>query len=183
MGIDERHNRRWMVVFLVAALFLVATRWHAEHAAAGVLPVSARKLEPEMTLPQLGGGEWKLADHRGQVVLINYWATWCEPCRDELPSLLRVARDSVPQGLAVVGISLDSGSGQARTRAVQSFVDLYRVPYPIAFPDAQLDLESQNISLPSTVLVDRHGRAAKTYVGEIDRATVAADTSALLAER
>jgi cytochrome c biogenesis protein CcmG/thiol:disulfide interchange protein DsbE len=171
-----------MIVFLVAALCVIATRWNFVRPKPGLMPVQVRKPVAEMTLPQLGGGEWKLADHRGEVVLINYWATWCEPCRDELPALLRVARDTAPQGLAVVGVSFDNGSGPARAQAVQSFVSLYRVPYPIAFPDAQLDRESRDIGLPTTMLVDRHGRAAKVYVGEVDRATLTTDLAALLAE-
>ncbi len=182
MGLNDRNDRRWMIVFLAAALCLIATRWHIAHSSPGLLPIATRKAAPEMTLPQLGGGQWKLADHRGQVVMINYWATWCEPCRDELPGLLRVARDSAPRGLAVVGVSFDYGSGQARAQAVQSFVNLYRVPYPIAFPDARLDLETRDIGLPTTVLVDRHGRAAKTYVGPVDRATLTTDIAALLGE-
>jgi cytochrome c biogenesis protein CcmG/thiol:disulfide interchange protein DsbE len=172
-----------MIVFLIAALCVVATRWNFGRPSAGLVPVANRKLVPEMSLPQLGGGEWKLADHRGQVVLINYWATWCEPCRDELPGLLRVARETAPQGVAVVGVSFDNGSGQARAQVVQSFVNLYRLPYPIAFPDAQLDRETRDIGLPTTLLVDRDGRTAKVYVGEVDRATLTADLSALLAER
>jgi cytochrome c biogenesis protein CcmG, thiol:disulfide interchange protein DsbE len=182
MGLNDRNDRRWMIVFLTAALCLIATRWHIAHPSAGLAPVTTRKPAPEMTLPQLGGGEWKLADHQGQVVLINYWATWCEPCRNELPGLLRVARESAPQGLAVVGISFDYGDGQARAQVVQSFVNLYHVPYPIAFPDSTLDLESRDIGLPTTVLIDRHGRAAKTYFGEVDRATLTTDIAALLGE-
>jgi cytochrome c biogenesis protein CcmG/thiol:disulfide interchange protein DsbE len=179
---NNRSDRRWMILFLAAALCVVATRWHTGRPSAGLVPFANRKQLAEMTLPLLGGGQWKLADHRGQVVLINYWATWCEPCRDELPALLRVVRETAPQGVAVVGVSFDNGSGLARAQAVQSFVNLYRVPYPIAFPDAQLDRESQDIGLPTTMLVDRHGRTAKVYVGEVDRATLTADLSALLAE-
>jgi cytochrome c biogenesis protein CcmG, thiol:disulfide interchange protein DsbE len=182
MPTSNLNDRRWMILFLVAASCLVATRWHFSHQSAGVEPVAQRKPAPDMTLPQLGGGQWKLADHRGQVVLINYWATWCEPCRDELPGLLQVARDSAPKGLAVVGVSFDSGREPARTQAVQSFVTQFRVPWPIAFPDATLDRQSGDIGLPTSILIDRQGRAAKTYLGEVDRATLAKDVAALLGE-
>jgi thiol-disulfide isomerase/thioredoxin len=182
MPTTNPNDRRWMILFLVAALCLVATRWHFVRQSAGVEPVAQRKPAPDMILPQLGGGQWKLADHRGQVVLVNYWATWCEPCRDELPGLLRVAHDSAPKGLAVVGVSFDSGHEPARTQAVQSFVTQFRVPYPIAFPDRTLNFESGDIGLPTSILIDRQGRAAKTYVGEVDRATLAKDVAALLAE-
>ncbi len=172
-----------MVVFVAAALLLGATRWHFSGQSAGLKPVADRKPVPDMTLAQLGGGKWKLDDHRGQVVLINYWATWCGPCRDELPGLLQVARESGPQGLAMVGVSMDSASSvQAKQELVQQFVMRYRVPYPIAFPNATTNMESQDIGLPTTVLIDRHGRAAKTYIGEVERAILAKDVAALLAE-
>jgi cytochrome c biogenesis protein CcmG/thiol:disulfide interchange protein DsbE len=128
------------------------------------------------------GGEWRLADHSGQVVLLNYWATWCEPCRDELPVLLKADREFAPQGLVMVGVSFDSGSGGARAQAVQSFVQRYRVPYAIAFPDARLYVKSSDMELPTTLLVDRHGRIAKTYHGEVDGVALEADIKMLLAE-
>ena len=183
MGSDEKRDRRWMVLFVVAALLLGATRWHFSGQSAGLKPVPERKTMADLTLTQLGGGVWKLGDHRGQVVLINYWATWCGPCREEIPGLLQVARESGPQGLAVVGVSMDTApTVQAKDQMVQQFVTLYRVPYTIAFPDATMNMESQDMGLPTTILIDRQGRAAKTYVGEVERAVLAKDVAALLAE-
>ncbi len=183
MALNDQRDRRWVLLFLVAALLFGATRWHFSGQSAGLKSVAERKLMADMTLAQLGGGEWKLADHRGQVVLINYWATWCEPCRDELTGLLQVARESGPQGLAIVGVSMDTArTAQAKAQMVQQFVTLYRVPYPIAFPNATTNMESQDMGLPTTVLIDRQGRAAKTYVGEVERAVLAKDVAALLAE-
>lgn len=128
---------------------------------------------------QIDGGEWKLADHRGQVVLINYWATWCEPCQDELPGLLQVARESGPQGLAVVGVSLDSMPG-AKTQ-VEQFAARFKLPYPIAYA-ATSAMQPREFEIPTTVLIDRQGRTAKIYVGEVERASLQKDVDALLAE-
>ena len=183
MGSDEKRDWRWVIFFMAAAMVLGAVRWHFSGQSAGLKPVTERKPMADMTLVQLGGGEWKLADHRGQVVLVNYWATWCEPCRDELPGLLQVSRESGPQGLTVVGVSMDNAPTiQAKAQMVQQFVTRYRVPYPIAFPDSTMNMESQDIGLPTTILIDRQGRAAKTYVGEVERSVLAKDVAALLAE-
>jgi cytochrome c biogenesis protein CcmG/thiol:disulfide interchange protein DsbE len=178
-----RHNqpdRRWMFLFVFAAMLLGASRWRVSGQSAGLIPVANREPTPNLTLPQLGGGQWTLADHRGQVVLLNFWATWCEPCRDELPDLLQVVRQSAPHGLAAVGVSMDSGpDAQAQVR---QFVSLFRLPYPIAFPDAAMSAGANGIGVPTTVLLDKQGRRAKTYVGELDRVSLARDIAALQSE-
>jgi cytochrome c biogenesis protein CcmG/thiol:disulfide interchange protein DsbE len=180
MASNGKLDRRWVVVFLAAAGALIATSWRAVQQPAGVKPVAERQPAPDLTLPLVGGGEWKLADHRGQVVLVNYWATWCGPCQEELPGLKQVEREAGPKGLAVVGISMDSG--RARAQAVEEFVSAYRVPWPIAFPDERIEREAIDIGIPTTILIDRQGRAAKTYIGEVGRATLAKDVATLLGE-
>lgn len=174
------HNRVWMWVFLAAALLLATTRWYSPSRSGGLKPVANRTAMPDVVLPQLSGGEWKLADHRGQVVLINYWATWCEPCMEELPGLMRVARQSGPNGLAVVGISLDEGHD--RDARVRQFVARYHVPYPVAFPDTTKNGDATVIGLPTTVLLDKQGRVAKTYLGSVEGDDFAKDIAALLSE-
>ena len=62
---------------------------------------------PELVMAQLDGGTWRTVDHRGQVVLLNYWATWCGPCWEETPGLVRLSREMGPKGLAVVGVAID----------------------------------------------------------------------------
>jgi cytochrome c biogenesis protein CcmG, thiol:disulfide interchange protein DsbE len=180
MGPNNRRDRRWMFLFLLAALALGATRWRVSGQSAGLIPATHRELTPDLTLRQLGGGEWKLADHRGKVVLLNFWATWCEPCRDEMPAFVQVLRQTPPQAIAMVAVSMDTGPNTPAL--VQQFATQYRLPWPIAFPDTMLRARSESIGLPTTVLLDKQGRRAKTYVGEVDRATLAKDVAALLAE-
>ena len=181
MRSDNRSDRVWLLVFIAVAMLLGATRWHWRSQAGGFTPAANRRTLPAVALPQLGGGEWRLADHRGQVVLINYWATWCQPCREELPGLMQVARDSGPQGLAVVGVSLDEG--QDAPARVQQFVQQFRVPYPVAFPPPETRHGPVDIGIPTTVLIDRQGRIVKTYTGVVERADFAKDVAALLAEK
>jgi cytochrome c biogenesis protein CcmG, thiol:disulfide interchange protein DsbE len=177
---DNRASRVWLYCFLTLAVLLGAVRWHLGRRSAGLKPVAQRRTMEDLELPQLGGGEWRLADHRGQVVLVNYWATWCEPCQDELPGLMQVARDSGPRGLAVVGVSVDEGANaQAR---VGQFVERYRIAYPVAFSEVPAGSAFGGFRLPTTVLIDRQGRVAKRYVGEVEREDLAQDVAALLAE-
>jgi thiol-disulfide isomerase/thioredoxin len=173
-------DRRWTWLFGLAALLLAGSRWHVSGQSAGLIPAARREATPDLTLPRLDGGQWRLADHRGQVVLLNFWATWCEPCRDELPGLLQVIRQATPHGLDAVGVSMDAGP--AAEAQVRQYVTQYRLPYAIAFPDATLSAGANGIGVPTTVLLDKQGRRAKTYVGEVDRVTLAKDVAALLGE-
>jgi cytochrome c biogenesis protein CcmG, thiol:disulfide interchange protein DsbE len=177
---EGRAGRVWMYVFLVAAAGLAAVRWHSSSQASAFQPVAARKPMSAVSLPQLGGGQWVLADHLGQIVLINYWATWCEPCQEELPGLKQIARQSNPAAFAMVGVSLDAGpNAEAR---VQQFATRYRIPYAIAFAGATGLDQAVLVGIPKTLLLDRHGRVARTYLGPVNQQDIARDIAALLSE-
>jgi cytochrome c biogenesis protein CcmG/thiol:disulfide interchange protein DsbE len=133
---------------------------------------------PELVMAQLDGGTWRMADHRGQVVLVNYWATWCGPCWEETPGLVRLSRELGPKGLAVVGVAIDEGGREK----VQKFVDEFHVSYPVTLPDRMSQMEYGMAGVPTTILVDKEGRVAKTYVGAVRQADYKTDVEALLAE-
>ncbi|HVK03414.1 MAG TPA: TlpA disulfide reductase family protein, partial [Armatimonadaceae bacterium] len=130
-------------------------------------------------LPDLDGRTWDLAAQRGKVVLVNYWATWCPPCRQETPALVRVANELRPRGLEVVGISLDGGG----PGVVRDFVKSYDVPYPMLMAADEPDVAQGVDSIPLTLLLDRRGRLAKSYVGAVRESALRADIEQLLAER
>ena len=166
---------RWMFVAAsVLAAAVVSYPWPRR--SEPLIPVAERKALPAIALEQLDGGTWRYEDHRGEVVLINYWASWCGPCRIETPGLVKMANDT--KGLAVVGISMDVGDREP----VRSFVKQMRVPYPIAFPE-KLSQEAQAmVGLPTSILVDREGRVAKTYVGETREKEFRADVGKVMGE-
>jgi cytochrome c biogenesis protein CcmG/thiol:disulfide interchange protein DsbE len=178
---QDKANRRKLIQYL---LFGVAVLWIAiglenwSDQKAGVRAVQDRTHMADLTFPQLNGGSWRLSDHRGQVVLINYWASWCAPCRQETPGLIDLARDYRYQGLAIVGISMDEGG----KRAVESFLREFHLPYPVLMPDLASPSAPAIDALPTTVLVDRNGRAAKSYVGAVKESVFRADVDRLLAE-
>jgi cytochrome c biogenesis protein CcmG, thiol:disulfide interchange protein DsbE len=130
------------------------------------------------SVPQLDGSTWRLADHRGRVVLVNFWATWCGPCREELPGLARLARMHPPTDLAVLGISLDHTDPQT----VRDFAAHYNLGYPIVHADPMWQIDQIPSGIPATILLDREGRIAKTYSGAIREKDFQADIAQLLAE-
>jgi len=179
--VDKKLNYRKILQY---ALFAVAILWIAlasqswSDQKAGVTAVKDRHAVADLVMPQLNGGSWRLSEHRGEVVLINYWASWCGPCREETPGLIDLARDYRYKGLSIVGVSMDMGGKPA----VDSFIGEFHMPYPVLMPDlASLSAPAVE-ALPTTVLVDRNGRAAKSYVGAVKESIFRADVDQLLRE-
>jgi thiol-disulfide isomerase/thioredoxin len=169
-----------MAIFLAAAVLLGAAQWQRGRPEPLEAP-DRRTAMQDISVPQLDGGQWRLSDHPGQVVLVNYWATWCEPCREELPALIAIAQQDAPEGLAVVGISEDAAAdAPAKVRA---FVARYGIPYPIAFAAPRLGDPLVGPPVPRSVLLDRHGRIAKRYLGPITRNRLEKDVAHLLKDR
>jgi len=177
--VDGRRARWMQYGFAVLGTVLLAFALaHQPRRSGGLTPVATRKHMPELVLEQLGGGTWRLAEHRGQVVLINYWASWCSPCWEETPGLIRMSEELGPKGLVVVGVAMDEGGRDK----VKDFVEKFQVPYPVVFPAALSQMVYGLEGLPTTILVDRNGRVAKTYVGAVRERDFRADVMALLAE-
>lgn len=112
-------------------------------------------------IPRLGGGTDGLGRHRGSVVLMNFWATWCPPCKDEMPALERLYRELRGRGLVVLGIDQGEAAG-----AVAPFVRHLGITFPILL-DADQQYASSYISvgLPTSVIVGRDGRVVRGIDG------------------
>jgi cytochrome c biogenesis protein CcmG/thiol:disulfide interchange protein DsbE len=180
--VEKKSNYRKFVQYL---LFGVAVLWIAlasqswTDQAAGVRAVKDRHPVADLAMPELGGKPWRLSEHHGEVVLINYWASWCGPCRQETPGLIDLARDYRYKGLAIVGVSMDLGGKPA----VQSFLNEFHMPYPVLMPDLALPSAPAVDALPTTVLIDRNGLVAKSYVGSVRETVFRVDVDQLLAEQ
>ncbi|MCX6620966.1 MAG: TlpA disulfide reductase family protein, partial [Acidobacteria bacterium] len=143
-------------------------------------PPSERKAITEMTLPRLDGSQWRLSEHKGNVVLLNFWATWCQPCLREIPALVELSRQYAAAGLVVAGIAMDEDG----VASVEKFVQRHGISYAILLPSGQtrLSLSATLQGLPTTVLLDRQLRIAKTYTGAFSKAVFSKDIASLLKE-
>lgn len=177
LGSILRHDAvRLAGVLVVAAL--LAFLWRDNSAAYSEHNPQARAALPEISGPDLQGRTWSLSAHRGSVVLVNFWATWCPPCRAETPGLVRVANEYRGKGLDVVGVSMDETPDP-----VPAFVAKFQVPYPIIRPNMDSGPAASIESLPTSLLIDREGRVAQRYVGMVDEGDLTRDIDRLLAER
>ncbi len=140
--------------------------------------IQERKQITEFKLPDLNGQDWRISEHRGKVVLLNFWATWCPPCRAETPGLVNLANSYKSKGLEVVGVNMD----EDENAPVQDFVREYKVSYAVLRPPENSSLFNAVTSLPTTLLIDKNGRVAKKYDGAISEAQFRRDVDTLLAE-
>ena len=115
--------------------------------------VALQDQAPDFTLKSLKGTNLRLEEYRGQVVLINFWASWCGPCRQEMPLLDRLHHRYVDTGFAVLGINVEG-----EVKPAQEIVDKTKVTFPVLIDEDQKVSEMYNLeAMPSTVVVDRDG--------------------------
>jgi peroxiredoxin len=120
---------------------------------------------PDFALPTLSGESIRLSDLRGKAVLLNFWATWCVPCRTEMPTMEALYQAYRDRGLAVVGINLDMLS----TAGVETFVKEVTVTFPIVLDPSWSTARAYGVfGLPTTYLIDRQGNVVVREMGERD---------------
>lgn len=152
---------------LVALGIVVAMGWRHQHNG----PVVAGTRLPAFRALSLGGDTVSLASFRGQVLLVNAWATWCVPCRQEMPALERLYRRLGPRGLRIVAVSEDleppGGVGSAGSAAtVRSFASSEGLTFPVLLdPMGRLQDEWGIPGLPTSFLIGRDGRVVRRLLG------------------
>ena len=128
-----------------------------------VQAVSHQDVAPDFTLKSLEGSNLRLDEYKGQVVLINFWATWCGPCRQELPLLDRIHQRYQDAGFAVLGINVE---GASKADEAQAMVSKAGVTFPVLVDEGQQVSELYALeAMPTSVVVDRDGVVRYVHLG------------------
>ena len=122
---------------------------------------------PDFTLPKLGGGELQATDLAGHVVVLNFWATWCQPCLHEIPVLKRLDEE----GVRIVGIALD----EEGERAVRPFVEHHGIAYTQLLGDQEVFQRFSGLTIPYTLVLDAERRIVNLYRGPATRDALLSD--------
>jgi peroxiredoxin len=147
---------------------------------AALQSATERKAAPNFALKDASGKTISLKKFRGKVVLLDFWATWCHGCKQEIPWFSEFQRTYGAKGLTVVGVSLDEGGWSA----LGPFLTENKVPYSMVLGDDSTARQYGIGSLPDTFLIDRQGKVAATYKeGLVDRSDIEANIKALLSKR
>jgi cytochrome c biogenesis protein CcmG/thiol:disulfide interchange protein DsbE len=165
----------------IAALLVTAASAAAQsHVRAPLQPEPERQPAPEFILRDAAGKTAKLRQYRGKVVLLDFWATWCTGCKQEIPWFVEFQRKFGAKRFAVVGVSLDEGGW----KVLKPFLAEHPIPYRMLLGDEATAQRYGIQNMPDTFLIDRKGRMAAAYKGAlVDRDDVEANIGALLSKR
>jgi peroxiredoxin len=139
-----------------------------------------RKAAPAFALPDAKGAQVGLADYKGKVVLLNFWATWCTGCKEEIPWFIDFQDKYRAKGLEVVGVSMDDEGW----KVVNSWLAEHPLNYKILLGnDVMANLYGGVDALPMTLLIDRTGKIVSSHTGVVDRAVCEKELQVLLDEK
>jgi cytochrome c biogenesis protein CcmG/thiol:disulfide interchange protein DsbE len=166
-----------VVVALVALLGYGLAQNEPDRAVEEALERGEREQAPALELPKLGAdGSGSLADYRGEVVVLNFWASWCDPCREESPLLERWHRRMVDRGGTVLGVDVLDVTADAR-----DFIEEFELSYPMLKDKDGDALERFGVvAYPETFVIDREGRIAAVRRGPVDEPFLNAEVAPLL---
>ncbi|MEO7143285.1 MAG: TlpA disulfide reductase family protein [Bryobacteraceae bacterium] len=151
---------------IAASLMAVGCASRSIEAKAAVKAEKDRQPAPDFALKDENGATVHLSDYKGKVVLLNFWATWCGPCKMEIPWFLDFERQYKDRGFEVLGVSMDDDGWQA----VKPFVAAARINYRVLMGNDEVgNLYGGLDAIPSTFLIDRDGRVAAIHVGLVSR--------------
>lgn len=160
---------------LVIMLFAACS--YAPPGAAAIKPAAKRNPAPAFTLKDAQGKSFNLGEYKGKVVLLNFWATWCGPCKLEIPWFMEFEKNYRDKGFAVLGVSMDEEGWEV----VKPYVERVKVNYRVAIGN---DVMAQHYggvdSLPTSFLIDRDGKIAAVHVGLVSKGDYQRDIEHLL---
>ncbi len=166
-----------VAVGLAAALFQAGC--HSSPGPGGGRPGAVHSSAADFSVQDLNGHPLDLAGLHGKVVLLNFWATWCTPCRAEIPNFVQFQDSYGPQGLQIVGLSMDDDA-----KPVREFYQQFKMNYPVGMGTDKLAQSYGGVlGLPVTFLIGRDGKIAAKYVGAVQLPTVEQEIKTLLANK
>ncbi len=138
-----------------------------------------RKPAANFSLPDSNGVRVALADYKGKVVLLNFWATWCGPCKIEIPWFIEFNKTYHDRGFAVLGVSMDDDGW----KSVKPYVAEKKIDYTVVVGNDQVSKSYGDVdSLPTTFIIDRDGRIAFVHMGLVSRDTYETEIQSLLSD-
>ncbi len=176
-------NPRYLLLILATAVLAACSgsKAQSDNVRASAKAHSDRKAAPDFTLTDSDGAKVKLADYRGKVVLLNFWATWCGPCQVEIPWFKEFQQQYKSKGFEVLGVSMDEDGWSA----VKPYMTEHKLNYRILLGDDSVSqLYGGLDALPTTFIIDRDGRFAfPPHVGLVGKNEYASEIESILDEK
>lgn len=170
-------TRRSLALALATASLLAYSGCSGRPSRAHVRSENERKDAPDFNLKDVNGRPVKLSDFKGKVVLLNFWATWCGPCKIEIPWFIDLEQRYKDRGFAVIGVATDDEGWEV----VKPYIEKKKVNYRVVIAGMDtLELYGGVESLPTTFVLDKDGRIASAHVGLVSKSVYASEIEQLL---
>jgi peroxiredoxin len=165
---------------LVLSFFLLVVGGLAAPAAGQSSADEAARRAPDFALEQMNGDTFRLSDHSGEIVVLNFWATWCPPCRQEIPGFITLQEEFEEQGVIFVGVSLNKDGFSS----VRPYAEKMGINYPLVVDDGSVAPQYGGIRiLPSTVLIGPEGTIQHRKVGYFPEEQLRSQLNAMLGQK
>jgi peroxiredoxin len=159
-------GRSRFLVALIAGLILVAMFMVVWLQSSKYEPLTVGKPAPDFQLPDLNEKDIRLSDYRGKVVFLNFWATWCKPCREEMPSMEVLYKNFEKDGLVILAVSIDRVTTK---KEIPPFVKSLNLTFPVLVDSwGQTDKRYKLMGVPETYIIDREGTLREKVIGPRD---------------
>ncbi|UCE22192.1 MAG: TlpA family protein disulfide reductase [Candidatus Aminicenantes bacterium] len=168
--------KKYTWVFIPLVLFFIV------NAKAEMMGMSSQNYPdaPDFTLEDLKGNKISLSSMSGKVVMLNVWATWCGPCKREIPDFIEAYEQYKDKGLEIIGISVDEISP---SRVLQ-FTEKYKINYPVAMTTSKLTKDYGPFrAVPVTIIIDKNGKIRHRQIGQVNKKFVETWFAALIEEK
>ena len=157
-----------LFVFIAAALIILLLKGARDSTVTSTKQIQVGFPAPNFTFPNLNGQQVSLSDHRGKVVLVNIWATWCAPCRQEMPSMQKLYERFKGENLKILAVSIDSTGREA----VAPFVQRLNLTFPVLLdPKGDIGPLYGATGVPESIIIDKEGTVVEKIIGPIDWST------------
>lgn len=181
MSFDVPRRRFWtgrIVLSIFAMVMLTVGAVQGQASPQGSPSGKGGPTAPEIALETIDGDVFRLGEHHGEVVVLNFWATWCAPCRHEIPGFIELQRAYADRGVQFVGIALQRGAG---TEAVRTYTENTGINYPVGIDEGTISQKYGGVRrLPTTFVIGRDGTVQGRYSGLVPKKRLQAGLERLI---
>lgn len=168
MTIRKHYTMKIIAILFISALFFFLAIGPNSSIGISISPLEADKQEntkvPDFSLTDISGKIFSFSSMKGKVVLLNFWATWCPPCKAEMPSMNRLYTSMKARGLEVIAVSSDSSLS-----SIKDFIAKTRIDFLVLHDEKKaVSMQYKVFSMPTTFLIDRNGTIVQKFYGEYD---------------
>jgi peroxiredoxin len=172
--------RTFVLPFLLSLALFSCSRSRTAESAGQAKDTSNLKAAPDFTLKDANGSNVKLSDYRGKVVLLNFWATWCGPCKVEIPWFVEFEQQYKNKGFDVLGVAMDDDGW----KAVKPFVEEHKMNYRVVLGNDSVATSYGGIdSLPTTFVINQEGRIVTSHIGLVNKDDYLKEIESLLSSK